>query len=337
MRGLNFFPGFHRIIWLGAFLIAAPFPQKYQRYDAVDKKRDAMFEQHRILDIGGLKAGMVVGEVGAGDGYLTFHLAERVGPTGRVYANDIVETKALEVIRARAEEKGVTNIVTVLGTEEDPHFPKAALDMAFFLNSFHEIRKPVELLGNLAPSLKPGAKVVIHEWESEKPADPGAGGDRTYTRQEFLDIVAKTTFKVVQIETELPGPNPAVYILALKDSSPAQQKTAALLEELNAQLANFCYNKPKLEIAADGMVVRKDIDGTAWKFDFGDIGDITIEREGESHVVLPCRGNNGCIERSLRGGTDRLTSSFLAFSLRPADRGDDVLELFKQIQAALKK
>jgi SAM-dependent methyltransferase len=186
-------------------------------YDALEKRRDAKFQQYRLLDIAGVEPGMAVGEVGAGDGYLTFHLAARVGPAGKVYANDIVEEMALEVIRSRAKAKGITNIETVLGAETDPRFPRGSLDRVFFLNSFHEIREPVELLRNLVPSLKPGAIVVIHEWEVEEPGSPGPGGDRNYTRQEILDIIAKSPFQVDRIETGLPGPRPGVLILSLKN------------------------------------------------------------------------------------------------------------------------
>jgi len=191
-------------------------PQNLQRYDAIDKKRDAMFEQNRLLDIGGVKPGMVVGEVGAGDGYLTFHMAARVGPAGKVYANDIIEEKALEIIRARAKEKGLTNIEAILGTEDDPRFPRASLDLVFFLNSFHEVRHPVDLLKNLVSSLKPGAKIIIHEWAAEKPQKAGPDGDRNYTRQELLDIIGRSPFQVVTIDSTFPGPPSAAYVLSLK-------------------------------------------------------------------------------------------------------------------------
>ena len=121
-------------------------------------------------------------------------------------------------------------------------------------------------------------------------------------------LVALSFPQEVQLQKTLDSP-------AIVDQEPAEQKTDSLLEELNALLENFGYNKPKLEIAAGGSVVRKDLDGTEWKFNFGDIGDIVIEREGEAHIVLYCRGNNGCIERSFRGGADRSASPFLAFSL----------------------
>jgi creatinine amidohydrolase len=201
-------------------------------YDALERKRDDKFQQYRLLDVGGVKPGMIIGEVGAGDGYLTFHLAARVGATGRIYANDIVEEMALEVVRARAMKKGITNIETILGTDEDPRFPKASLDLVFFLNSFHEVRKPVELLGNLVASLKSGAKVIIHEWEAETPKAIGPSGDRTYTRQEFLDIIARSPFTVVNIDTSFPGPHSAAYVLILKDQASSEPASTAILKEL---------------------------------------------------------------------------------------------------------
>jgi ubiquinone/menaquinone biosynthesis C-methylase UbiE len=262
-------------------------------FDAIERKRDDKFQQYRLLDIGGVKPGMVVGEIGAGEGYLTFHLAARVGPTGKVYANDIVEDMALEIIRRRAKEKGLANIETILGADDDPRFPKDSLDLVFFLNSFHEVRKQVELLGNLVPSLKPGAKVIIHEWEAEKPMDVGPTGDRNYTRQELLDIIARSPFKVETIDTSFPGPRSAAFVLTVKDQASSQPASAAILKELNGMLLNFCYNKPQLELAGGGKIFRKDSDGTLWRFDFHEISDIVINLEGEAHggIIDGCRAH----------------------------------------------
>jgi creatinine amidohydrolase len=185
-------------------------------FDALDRKRDEMLRQYRLLDVGGVKPGMVVGEVGAGDGYLTFHLAARVGPSGKVYANDIIEERTLEVIRSRAAKKGIAHIETILGMEDDPRFPKDSLEAVFMLNAFHEIRDPVALLRNLVPSLKAGAKVIIHEWEAQSPGAIGPSGDRTYTRQEFLDIISRSPFEVESVDTSFPGTHPAVYVLSVK-------------------------------------------------------------------------------------------------------------------------
>src|SRR6266446_1859019 len=41
------------------------------------------------LDAIGITKGDVVADIGAGVGYFTWRMAERVGPAGKVYANDI--------------------------------------------------------------------------------------------------------------------------------------------------------------------------------------------------------------------------------------------------------
>jgi len=302
-------------------------------FDAIERKRDDKFQQYRLLDVGGVKPGMVVGEVGAGDGYLTFHLAARVGPTGKVYANDIVEEMALEIIRRRAKEKGLANIEAILGAEDDPSFPKDSLDLVFFLNSFHEVRKPVELLGNLVASLKPGAKVIIHEWMRQTAGEKGPTGDINYSRQELLDLIARSPFTVETIDTSFPGPPSAAFVLTLKDQASGKPASAAILKELNEMLLNFCYNKPKLELAGGGTVIRKDGDGTIWRFNLLDISDIVINLEGEAHVLLYCKANNNCIEKA---GPEASTYAYLAFSIYPPDQGEAILKLFKDLQASLR-
>lgn len=87
-----------------------------------DADREVWQPPERIMDAVGVTEGMRVGEAGAGEGYLTFHLAKRVGDRGVVYANEISEGD-LEIIRDRARREGVDNIVTVLGEIEDPRFP----------------------------------------------------------------------------------------------------------------------------------------------------------------------------------------------------------------------
>src|SRR5207253_7321179 len=52
-------------------------------------EREQEEQPTKLLDTLKPKAGEVVADVGAGSGYLTFRLAERVGPTGKVLAVDI--------------------------------------------------------------------------------------------------------------------------------------------------------------------------------------------------------------------------------------------------------
>jgi ubiquinone/menaquinone biosynthesis C-methylase UbiE len=127
-----------------------------------DADREIWQPPQEIMDAVGVTEGMKIGEAGAGEGYLTFHLANRVGDHGIVYANEISESD-LESIRSRALREGVDNIVTVLGEIEDPLFPEKDLDMVIMVYVLHHLDRPIEFLQNLEGYLKPGAPVVIVE------------------------------------------------------------------------------------------------------------------------------------------------------------------------------
>ncbi len=116
----------------------------------------------KVMEIAGVKPGMIIGEIGAGRGRYTMFLSRRVGDGGRIYANDINE-KALGYLKDRCRKNGLANIETVLGRIDDPLFPRKDLDMVFMVWTYHMMEKPVEMLKSLLPYLKPGATVVMME------------------------------------------------------------------------------------------------------------------------------------------------------------------------------
>ncbi len=171
--------------------------------------RDTYHQPDKVMDAVGVKPGMVIGEVGAGHGYFTFHLSRRVGDSGKIYANDI-SSRALASIRRKCEEEGISNIETIVGKVEDPLFPDDELDMVFIVNAFHDLAKPVVLLDNIVPSLKPGAPVVIIDRDPDK-----VGGYRRHvlTQEEVLEHIKNSAFDLERIETFLPQHN--IYIVKL--------------------------------------------------------------------------------------------------------------------------
>src|SRR5260221_3277288 len=76
------------------------------------KARDLWQKPQEVMDALGIKEGSDVGDIGAGGGYFTFHLAARVGPKGKVYAEDILESE-INKIHERAAKEGLTQIVAV--------------------------------------------------------------------------------------------------------------------------------------------------------------------------------------------------------------------------------
>lgn len=116
----------------------------------------------KVMDIAGIRPGMIIGEIGAGRGRYTVHIAQRVGDQGRVYANDI-DADALGFLKERCRKNGIANIESVLGKVDDPLFPRTGLDMIFMVWTYHMMEKPVEMLRRMASYLKPGATVVMVE------------------------------------------------------------------------------------------------------------------------------------------------------------------------------
>ena len=168
--------------------------------------RDNYHQPEKVMNVVGVKPGMIIGEVGAGHGYFTFHLSRRVGESGMIYANDI-STRALAAIRRKCTSEGISNIETIVGQVEAPLLP-GDLDMVFIVNAFHDLAKPVALLNNLVPSLKPGAPVVIIDRDPDK---VGGFNRHVLTQEEVLEHIKNSHFDLDRIETFLPQHN--IYII----------------------------------------------------------------------------------------------------------------------------
>lgn len=125
-----------------------------------------------VMDILGIRPGFVIGEVGAGRGRVTVHLAARIGEKGKIYANDIDE-KSLGYLKERCRRNRLANVETILGTVEDARLPRNELDLVFMAWVFHHVDAPVPLLKSLLPSLKPWGAVAMVEPTPETTEDAG--------------------------------------------------------------------------------------------------------------------------------------------------------------------
>jgi ubiquinone/menaquinone biosynthesis C-methylase UbiE len=197
---------------LSLCLLAALLPA--QTVEPNEKLANDRMPPAQVMDSIGVKAGMTIGEIGAGRGRYTIHLASRVGPAGKVYANDI-NSASLIYLRSRCEKDGLTNVETILGQVDDPLLPKAALDMAVMVWVFHHLDEPVVLLKNLKPSLKPGATVVILD------PDPERNGEKDSDRPSSAASVRKEAeaagYELIKVETFLP--RDTIFILRVKSGA----------------------------------------------------------------------------------------------------------------------
>ena len=109
-------------------------------------------------------------DIGAGTGYFTFQIAQRVGRAGRVYASDI-RRAALEDIQRRASALGLTQITTILGANDDPHLPPENLDVVLVVNTYHELQAYDAMMESFWHGLKPGGLLAIIDCEAA-PGEP---------------------------------------------------------------------------------------------------------------------------------------------------------------------
>ena len=113
-----------------------------------------------------LKPGMTVADVGAGTGYYSWQIAERVGATGRVDAVD-VQPEMIALLKERMRQRGVRNVQAVLGTSADTGLAPGTVDLALMVDVYHELDRPREILDSILRALRPGGRLVLVEYRAE--------------------------------------------------------------------------------------------------------------------------------------------------------------------------
>jgi ubiquinone/menaquinone biosynthesis C-methylase UbiE len=134
-------------------------------------EREAEEQPEQALDALKIRTGMTVADVGAGTGYMALRMARRVGPTGKVYANDL-QPEMLQKLRARSQREKLSNVETVQGTEADPKLPPNTMDLVLLVDVYHEFSQPQAMLDKIRESLKPDGRLVLLEYRKEDPAVP---------------------------------------------------------------------------------------------------------------------------------------------------------------------
>jgi SAM-dependent methyltransferase len=172
-------------------------------------EREMEEEPDRALQLIAVTPGMVVADVGAGSGYMTVRLARRVGPTGKVYANDL-QPAMLEIIRDKAREQGLSNVEIVRGTEDDVRLPEGAIDLVLLVDVYHELSHPQAMLQSIRRALKPNGRLVLVEYRKEDPSIPIADTHRMTVAEARTEVEAEG-FVFDRLLTALPRQHVIVF------------------------------------------------------------------------------------------------------------------------------
>lgn len=125
-----------------------------------ETERDSVKEAQTVMDLAAMRPGMSVADLGAGEGYYTVRLAQRVGREGRVLAQDI-DPKAVRDLGLRIERERLDNVSIKLGAEDDPRLPDNSFDRIMLVHMYHEVREPYAFLWRLRPALRTGGSVIV--------------------------------------------------------------------------------------------------------------------------------------------------------------------------------
>ena len=185
---------------------------------STEDARDRVGEAEEVMRLAGVKPGMWVADIGAGEGYYTIRLAPLVGPGGRVLAEDIIpETRNRLAQRVQREKLG--NVAVKLGLPDDPKLPPNSFDRIFLVHMYHEVTSPYAFMWRLSAGLKNGGEVIVVD------------ADRPTRRHGIPPALLKCEFAAVgltQLRTALiPGTDAYFAAFALRGPRPEPQTIRA--------------------------------------------------------------------------------------------------------------
>jgi predicted methyltransferase len=142
-----------------------------------DREADRRRKPEQLLAFAGVRAGMKVLDVGAGNGYSTELLARAVGPEGVVYAQNVQQRMQFD---QRVVERAMRKVVPVVRPFDDPAPPEATnLDLVTILLIYHDTTYlPVDrekMNRRLFEALKRGGHLVIVDHAAKAGAGAGVG------------------------------------------------------------------------------------------------------------------------------------------------------------------
>ena len=135
---------------------------------STEEARDDRNEANTVMELAQIKPGMTVADIGAGEGYYTVRLAERVGANGRVLAQDI-DRGALDRLGQRVQRERLDNVSIKVGAADHPNLPDNSFDRVFMVHMYHEVAEPYAFLWRLHPALKQGGQVIVVD--RDRPTD----------------------------------------------------------------------------------------------------------------------------------------------------------------------
>jgi len=173
-----------------------------RQFSPDDPERRQWQDPETILTTIGLRAGMVFVDMGCGDGYFALPAARRVGPGGKVCANDI-DKGAIGRLMQRAGQEGLGNLVATVRESEEMVACEGCADIVFFGIDLHDFRDPARVLANARRMLRPGGRVVDLDWK-DQPMPFGPPPEKRFSAEKAKNLIGSAGFRVESVQDSGP-------------------------------------------------------------------------------------------------------------------------------------
>lgn len=174
------------------------------------------------MDALGLKPGDRVLEVGAGPGYVSLRLAERVGPEGVVYAVDR-SAEALGYLEHLQKERGLLQIRRLVADAATMEAVDPRADAALVSMVLHHADDPGGILRHLARLLPAHAPVVVAEFHPAGPCEQGAPRESRLAPEQVREWCQSAGLSVLRYRRQTPE---HYFIVALSAAVAAGSRRA---------------------------------------------------------------------------------------------------------------
>jgi ubiquinone/menaquinone biosynthesis C-methylase UbiE len=161
-------------------------------------------EMPRLKEALVLRAGMVVADVGAGNGQLTLALAAAVGPDGRVFSTEI-DPERLRALRKLSAEAQLGNVTVVEAKANESGLPDDCCDAIVLRRVYHHLSDPGATNASLFRALRPGGLLVVIDFPPPPLFSRGSAG---VPAQDVIDEVTANGFRLLALSRDWPGRGP---------------------------------------------------------------------------------------------------------------------------------
>jgi predicted methyltransferase len=179
-------------------------------------QRDSWQRPVEVMERLGVRSGSVVADVGAGGGYFTFRLGARVGPDGKVFAQDL-DKSSLDKIADRAQKENLPQIKIVQGAQDDPKLPDSSLDAILVVDAFHEFTNANAMTSAFYRALKPGGRLGVLDRTAPLGLKTADYNEQHHIPQENLIALATTVgLRLISFEANFSAPpdgDPSYYVI----------------------------------------------------------------------------------------------------------------------------